>query len=237
MEEHVVTYSDTNTICKGLLIRAAATKARSPGVLIVHDIRGVGRNPQLHIDKLVGAGYVVLVADMFGDGMVPRDFEHGRSLIADLQSSRQKWGQRVQAALSALIALPGVDPTRIAAVGYCFGGSTVLELAFSGASICAAISLHGGVDRLSLDAASNVKASLLVCSGADDPIVSADSVYAFETAMRASSVKDWQVLILSGAKHSYTNSEAPETAATGYNERADRRSLAAMMALLADVFK
>jgi len=237
MEEHVLTYSDANTICHGLLIRPGATKTLCPGVLIVHDIRGVGRNPQLHIDKLVGAGYVVLVADMFGEGTVSRDLEHGRSLITDLQSSRQKWRQRAQAALSALTALPDVERTRIAAVGYCFGGSTVLELAFGGATICAAISLHGGVDRVILDDAKNVKASLLICTGADDPIVSPDSVYVFETAMRASSVKDWQILILSGAKHSYTNPEAPETPATGYNERADRRSLAAMMSLLTDVFE
>jgi dienelactone hydrolase len=237
MDEHVLTYSDASTICHGLLVRPGASKARLPGVLIVHDIRGVGRNPQSHIEQLVGAGYVVLVADMFGNGTVPRDFDHGRSLITDLQSSRQKWRRRAQAALSALIALPDVDGTRVAAVGYCFGGSTVLDLAFSGASIRAAVSVHGGVDRLNLDEASNVKASLLVCTGAADPIVSADSVYTFETAMRASSVKDWQLLILSGAKHSYTNPEAPDTPATGYNERADRRSLAAMTSLLADVFQ
>jgi dienelactone hydrolase len=237
MEEHALTYSDAGTICKGLMIVSRPIEAPRPGILIVHDIRGVGRNPQSHIDKLAGAGYVVLVADMFGAGTVPRDFEHGRTLIADLQNSRQKWRQRVQAALSALIALPDVDGTRVAAVGYCFGGSTVLELALSGAPICAAISLHGGVDRLGMDEASNVKASLLICTGADDPVVPTDSVYAFEKALRASSAKDWQVLTLSGAKHSYTNPEAPDTPATGYNERADRRSLTAMMSLLTDVLK
>jgi dienelactone hydrolase len=236
MNETVLKYRDSDVQCNGLLIRSNTANELRPGVLVIHDIRGVGPHPKAHIDAMLELGCVVLVADMFGGGINP-DFEVGRKLIGDLQESAQRWRARVQAALAALTGVPGVDGSRLAAVGYCFGGSTVLELALSGAPLRAAVSLHGGLDRLSLQDADKVTASVLVCTGAEDPLITAESVLAFQNALRAGDAKDWQVLTLGGAKHSYTSPEAAESPATGYHERADRRSLSIMTAFLSETLR
>jgi dienelactone hydrolase len=236
MHEEILSYRDAGTECKGIVIRSNTAHANQPGVLLVHDVRGVGVHPRSHISALVSSGYVVLVADMFGNGRNP-DFDEGRRLIGRLQDSPINWRNRTKAALAALSELPGVERSRLAAVGYCFGGSTTLELALSGAPIRAVVSLHGGLDRLTLRDAGEVNASLLVCTGAEDPLIPADSVLAFQNALRAGGVKDWQVLTLSGAKHSYTNPEAPESPATGYHERADRRSLWSMLTFLTEALR
>jgi dienelactone hydrolase len=236
MSETVLRYRDADAECQGLLIRSTTAIGPQPGVLLVHDIRGVGPYPKAHIAALLSLGCIVLVADMFGNGINP-EFEIGRKLIGGLQESTQRWRARVGAALAALSEAPDVDSSRLAAVGYCFGGSTVLELALSGAPLRAAVSLHGGLDRVSLRDADKIKASVLACIGAEDPLVTPESVLAFQSALRAGGTNDWQVLTLSGAKHSYTNPEAPESPATGYHERADRRSLAAMMMFLTETLR
>ena len=233
MTQTVLSYRDGDVECKGLLFRPNGSTSPAPGVLLVHDIRGAGPHPKSHIDTLLGMGFIILMADMFGGGVNP-DFEAGRRLIGDLVATKQRWRARAQAGLTALGSIPDVDSSRLAAVGYCFGGATVLELALSGARIRVAASMHGGLDDLGLHDAGKISARVLVCTGADDPLISADSVLTFQNALRAAGVEDWQVLTLSKAKHSYTNPQAPESAATGYLERADRRSLSTLVALLSE---
>ena len=130
------------------------------------------------------------------------------------------------------------DPTRIAAIGYCFGGTTVLELARSGADIAGVVSFHGGLSSPTPGDAKNIKAKVLALHGADDPNVPPKEVAAFEDEMRQAGV-DWQLVAYGGAVHSFTDWNAGNDNAKGaaYNERADRRSWEAMKQFFAELFK
>jgi dienelactone hydrolase len=136
---------------------------------------------------------------------------------------------RARAALDALAKVARADSGRLGAMGYCFGGYVVLELARSGAPLKGVVSFHGLLDAANPDDARNVKAKILVCTGADDPLVPPDQVQGFEKEMTAAKV-DWQVVTYGGAKHAFTNVNADKVgrAALGYNKAADDRSWAAM---------
>jgi len=231
-----IDYRDEATACQGLLVTADSTATPRPGVLVVHDIRGVGLYPEAHVERLLASGYAVFMADMFGGGTASRDMEHGKQMIGEVTRTRESWRSRIQAAFAAMLAQPVVDRKRVAAIGYCFGGATVLELALSGADLRAVISMHGALDRLAVGDTANIRARVLVCTGAADPIVPASTVQAFAEALAAGGVVDWQVQTFAHAKHSYTNPSAPVSPATGYEPTADRRSLAAALQLLGEAF-
>ena len=148
-----------------------------------------------------------------------------------------RWRARAQAALDALSAQPGVNRAKLAAIGYCFGGSTALELGRSGAQLSAIVSFHGGLEAPRPDDAKNIPAKVLVCHGADDPLMPPEQVAAFVAQMRATPV-DWQLCSYGGAVHSFTNPDADKLGnpALAYNAAADRRSWAAMVSLFEEAF-
>jgi dienelactone hydrolase len=154
------------------------------------------------------------------------------------KNNRPLLRSRVRAGLDVLAANELTDPKHIAAIGYCFGGTTVLELARSGADIAAVVSFHGGLGSPTPADARNIKARVLALHGADDPNVPAKEVAAFEEEMRQGSV-DWQLIAYGGAVHSFTdwNAGSDNSRGAAYNERADRRSWEAMKQLFAEVFK
>ena len=145
---------------------------------------------------------------------------------------------RAQAGLAVLQKHELTDPKQVAAIGYCFGGTTVIELARSGADIAGVVSFHGGLDSLHPEDARNIKCKLLVLHGADDPFVPAKDLAAFEDEMRQAKV-DWQLVKYGGAVHSFTDWNAGDNPGQGaaYNERADRRSWEAMKQFFAELFK
>jgi dienelactone hydrolase len=154
-----------------------------------------------------------------------------------LRAAPEKLRARGQAALNALAALPQVDASRLAAIGFCFGGSVVLELAREGADLKAAVSFHGVLATKHPAASGGVRASVLVCTGADDPLAPPDQVAAFENEMRAAEVRDWQVISYGNTLHGFTNPAADGSMMRTalYNEQADRRSWAAMKGLFDEV--
>jgi dienelactone hydrolase len=158
-------------------------------------------------------------------------------LMRSLRSDAIRWRARAQAALDALSRQDGVDRSRLAALGYCFGGSTALELARSGAPLAAVVSFHGGLQSPRPDDARSIKAKVLVCHGAADPLVPPAELAAFEEQMGKTDV-DWQVHAYAGAVHGFTNPEADEAGvpALAYNEAADRRSWKAMLGLFEEIF-
>lgn len=230
MKTETLEYLDGNTKCQGILVHGEG-RTNGAGVLFAPDIRGVGLRPQAHLDLLTAQGYLVLVVDMYGDGINMRDLEHGRQLGAAVRSSQDGWRNRIRAAFDALKAQPSLDATRIGAVGYCFGGGTVLQLALSGAEVAATVVMHGTLDGVGLEDVAQIKGRILFCTGAEDPMFPAEKAAAMQTALRAGGVQDWEMITFGRTKHSFTNVAAPNNEVLAYSKIADQRSQAAMLGL------
>jgi dienelactone hydrolase len=183
--------------------------------------------------QLAESGYVALAVDMYGGGKIAGDTAEAQALSGALKQDRPELRRRIRAAMDALKKDPRVNTNLVAAIGYCFGGTTVLELARSGADLRCVVSFHGALDTPLPAAPGGLRASVLVCHGADDPFVPAKEVEAFEQEMRAARA-DWQLVVYGGAVHSFTNPGAGDDPAKGaaYNEPAERRSWQAMRTFL-----
>jgi dienelactone hydrolase len=218
-------YAQDGTKLRGFLAYDDAVTGKRPGVLVVHEWWGLNDFARERALKLAGLGYVALAADMYGGGAVTQNRDEAGKLAGALLRNPDLLRARARAALQALAADPRVDPKRLAAIGFCFGGTTVLELAFSGADLAGVASFHGGLPKARPEDLKRIKAAVLVLHGADDPHVSAADITAFEQAMRQAGA-DWQLVLFGGAVHSFTNPAAGNDPAAGvaYNPRAARRS-------------
>ena len=219
-----VSYEADGTTLKGYLAYDDAIKGKRPGVLVVHEWWGLNDFAKDRAEKLAGLGYVALAADMYGNGRTTTDREEAAKLAA-LRETPALLRARAQAALKVLADDPRVDPKRLAAIGFCFGGTTVLELAYSGADLAGVVSFHGGLPKTAPDDLKRIKAAILVLHGADDPHVSAADLNAFEQAMRQAGA-DWQIVFFGGAVHGFTNPAAGNNKSSGvaYDAPAARRS-------------
>ena len=187
--------------------------------------------------RLTGLGYVALAADMFGDRQQASNLQEVATLVSGLRAAPEKLRARGRAGLAALAALPQVDAGRLAAIGFCFGGSVVLELARGGAELKAVVSFHGVLATKMPAQPELVKASVLVCTGVDDPLAPPEQVADFGNEMRTGRVKDWQVIAYGNTLHGFTNPAADGSMMRTalYNEQADRRSWASMKSLFDEV--
>jgi len=202
-----VEYRDGNVTLEGYLAYDDAKTLPSPGVLVVHDWMGVGPYVERRARELAGKGYVAFAADIYGKGVRPADAKAAGKLAGEYKADRKKLSKRAEAALLRLRQEKNVDPKRIAAIGFCFGGTTALELARGGAEIRAAASFHGNLDSPTPEDAKQIKAKLLVLHGAIDPFVKPEDISAFQKEMAEAKV-DYQFIAYSGAVHSFTNPEA-----------------------------
>jgi dienelactone hydrolase len=236
MMQTTLDYRDGDVRLKGILVRGDKPAA-GPAIVLFPDARGVGAHAIECAGRLAALGYPTLVADLYGEGLMTHDMAQAGDLMRGLRADVDRWRARARAALEALSRQEGVDPSRLAAIGYCFGGGTALELARSGAPLAAVVSFHGVLASPRPADAANIKAKVLVCHGASDPLVPPAEVAAFEEQMALTKV-DWQLNAYGGAVHSFTNPEADNlgTPAFAYNEAADRRSWAAMLGLLQEAF-
>jgi dienelactone hydrolase len=232
-----VQYRHGETALEGYLAYDDAVKGRRPGVLVVHEWMGLGDYAMKRAEQLAGMGYVAFALDMYGKGVRAKTPEEAAKLSGIYKGDRPLMRGRAQAGLDELRKQPLVDPARIAAIGYCFGGTTVLELARSGADVAGVVSFHGGLGTPQPAGAKNIKGKVLVLHGADDPHVPAAEVAAFQDEMRKAAV-DWQMIYYGGAVHSFTNPGAGKDASTGvaYNEKADKRSWEAMKTFFKELF-
>jgi dienelactone hydrolase len=198
-------------------------------VLVVHEAFGLGKHAMDRATMLAELGYVAFAADMFGNRLQVTELPKAIEVITDLLGNPPKLLARADAALQVLRQRPEVDAARLGGIGFCFGGSTVLQLARSGADLKGVVSFHGGLSTKAPAQAGSVKAGVLVCTGADDPMIPADQVVAFEEEMRAAKA-DWQVISYGSTLHSFTNPEADGSLnpAILYNESTDKRSWGAM---------
>lgn len=232
-----VEYRQDGTVMQGFLAYDDGFKGKRPGVLVVHEWWGLNDFAKQIAEKLAGLGYVALAADMYGGGVTTSNPEEAGKLAGALRGNPDLLRARAQAALKVLAADPRVDPKRLAAIGFCFGGTTVLELAFSGADLAGVVSFHGGLPKARPDDLKRIKAAILVLHGADDPHVPAADIAAFEQAMRQAGA-DWQVVFFGGAVHSFTNPAAGDNKAAGvaYDARAARRSWRYMQEFFQEIF-
>jgi dienelactone hydrolase len=237
LQESFVDYTDGGLACRGLVIRDPAHTAPRPGVVLFPDARGIGDTARSYARRLTDHGYVVFIADLYGDGLFAADITRAHELMTALRSDVERWRERARAALDAAARLRTVDPTRLAAVGYCFGGTTALELGRSGAELAAIVSFHGGLASPRPQDAANLRARVLACHGGADPLVPPAQVTEFVSHMSRAPV-DWELQVYARVLHTFTNPELAISAPPGhaYNAAADARSQRATIALLAEVF-
>ena len=233
----VVKYKAGETEFVGYLAYDDAVEGKRPGVLVVHEWYGLNDYAKRRANMLAQIGYVALAADLYGEGRVAASREEAGALATALRKDRPLMRARANAALEALRKQPLADPQRLAAMGYCFGGGVVLELARSGADVRGVVSFHGNLDTPNAADAKNIKAKVLVLHGADDPHVPASQVAAFMDEMRKAGV-DWQVSFYGGAVHAFTNpaSGNDPKAGAAYNAEADKRSWETMKLFFAEIF-
>lgn len=234
-----VSYMQGDVELEGYLAYDDAVKVRRPAVLVVHEWWGLNDYAKKRAEQLAGMGYLAFAADIYGKGIMTKDPGKAALLAGKFKSGdRQLLRDRVNAGLQVLRDHPLADRKRLAAIGYCFGGTAVLELARSGASVAGVVSFHGGLDTPNPGDAKRIKAKVLVLHGADDPNVPVEQVMAFQEEMRKAQV-DWQMISYGGAVHSFTNPDAGSDPSRGaaYNEKADRRSWAHMKIFFAEIFK
>jgi dienelactone hydrolase len=237
MVTKTVEYQQNGIFCKGYLAYDDAFTGKRPGVLVVHEWWGLNDFARKRAEELAGLGYVALAADMYGRGRTTADREEAAKLAGALRDQPSLMRARAQAALATLAAQPQVDPRRLAAIGFCFGGTAVLELAYSAADLRGVVSFHGGLPLPQPGEGKNIKARVLILHGADDPFVKPAEIAAFEEAMRQAGA-DWQMVLYGGAVHSFTNPEASKAGVPGvaYEPRAAARSFRHMQLFFQEIF-
>ena len=232
-----VEYKQGDTTLKGYLAYDDSLTGKRPGVLVVHQWLGLTDYEKHRAEMLAQLGYVAFCADIYGKDNRPKDVGEAGALAGNFKSDRALLRARVNAGLDALRQQPLVDEKNIAAIGYCFGGTTVIELARSGADIAGVVSFHGGLDSPTPADGKNIKCKVLALAGADDPFQKPDDLTAFEEEMRDAKV-DWQITFYGGAVHAFTQPNPGfVNAGAKYNEKADKRSWQAMKDFFAETFK
>ena len=226
-------YKQGNVSYKSFVAYDTAAKGRQPAILIGPTWTGPGEYVQGRAMSLAKMGYVVLVADIYGNGLQPARGKESAAQMDIYMKDRPLLRDHMHAGYEALRANPRVDPRRIVALGYCFGGTGVLELARAGADLSAVVVFHGILDTPTPQDAKNISSPVLVLNGADDPNVPPDALQAFEREMTNAKV-DWQLVNYSGTKHAFTDPSSGTDQSKGsvYNEVSDRRSWVAMQNFL-----
>ncbi len=199
-----VDYSDGDVKLEGFVAfdPARATKA-SPAVLVIHQWMGITDYEKSRCKQLAEMGYVAFAADIYGKGIRPTTVEEAMKQSGIYKKDRALYRKRLNLGLEQLKATPGVASSKVAAIGYCFGGTGVLELARSGADVAGVVSFHGGLDAPTPADAKNIKAKVLICHGNDDPFVPVAEIDAMKKSFNEAKV-DWQMIYYSGAVHSFT---------------------------------
>jgi len=233
-----IDYRQGDQVLQGFIAWNDAAKSRRPGVLVVHEWWGHNEHARNQARRLAEAGYVGFALDLYGKGKVATHPKDAEALMTEAAKDPAALEAKFNAALAQLKQAPHVDPGKIAAIGYCFGGAVVLGRARAGADLAVVVSFHGILATATPAKQGVVTARILVLTGAADPMVPPDQVAAFEREMTAAGAT-FQVVSYPGVKHGFTNPEADTRGmdALAYHADADKQSWAAMLALFKEVFR
>jgi dienelactone hydrolase len=203
---------------------------KAPGIIVGHEGNGIGENIRHKAKRLAERGYVAFVPDMFGEPM--RDMPHIMATVGGLVGDLPTFRKRANTGLDILRSVEGVDPSKLAAIGFCFGGTTALELARSGAPVKCVVGYHCMLQTSAPQDAANISGKVAIHVGVDDPVVPPEARTAFEREMTEGGV-DWQLSLYGGTGHSFTDPDIGQINLPGfaYNEAVYRRSWAAMLDL------
>jgi dienelactone hydrolase len=208
VQEEAVTYKDGDTVMKGFIVYDGASKARRPGIVVVHEWWGITKHVREEARKYASQGYTAFVADMYGDAKTADHPKDAGALAGSVRKNPAAMLSRFNAAMNLLSKHATVDASRIGAAGYCFGGSVVLDMARSGADLKGVAAFHASLGAsASMAEAGKVKSKVLVLNGEADPFIKPDSIDAFKKEMAAANV-DFRYISYPGAVHAYTNPEA-----------------------------
>lgn len=238
IQSKVINYQDEDIPLTGYLYWDDAIKGPRPGVLVIHEWWGLNDYAKKRARMLAELGYVAFAADMYGSGQVTTKPDQARDWMQEVTADVEGWRARAGLGLAQLKASGMVDPERVAAIGYCFGGATVLQMAYSSAPVKGVVSFHGALPAAPEDAKGKIGPKILVLHGYADSFVSKEVVANFRAKLEAAGA-DWEMDTYGGARHGFTN---PDAATFGienlrYNPQADHRSWDRMKRFFAEIFE
>jgi dienelactone hydrolase len=228
-------YYDGDTLCKGVYFTPENAGKNLPVVLVVHAWDGLIQEVRDKANKLAEAGFIAFAVDVYGNGQTWSDFSMVQEILTPVLSDRPALLKRLESALTAAAGIPGADPARIGAMGYCFGGLCVLDMARGcNPALGPVVSFHGALLPTGTEDTTPITSPVLVLHGHDDPMIPLEQVTAFMTEMTERQA-DWQLVSYSDTVHAFTrpNANMPEVGAV-YNARTDRRSWTAMLDFFAE---
>jgi dienelactone hydrolase len=233
-----VEYKHGDVVLQGFLAYEKGATGKRPGVILVHEWKGHGPYVQRRAQEIARLGYVAFAIDMYGKGVMAKDHAEAGALSGAFLKDRTKMRERAAAGLERFKKVEQVDPLKIAAIGYCFGGTTVLELARGGYDVAGVASFHGALGTPAGADVKPIRAKVAVFHGAKDPYIPAEHVAAFEAEM-AKAQADWFLVSFGNAVHSFTVAEAGDDPSRGaaYDAAADRRSWEMLKSFLAEALK
>ena len=232
-----ITYMYDGTTFKGHLAWDDAAKGKRPGILVVHEWWGLDGYARKRAEQLAGLGYVAFACDMYGDGKTTEHPKEAGAFAGEVRKNVKSWQGRAQASLKVLTDQDNVDATKLAAIGYCFGGSTALQLAYSGADLKAVVTFHAALPEPTAEQAKAIKAKILVNHGALDKFIPEEAITKFRAALEEAKV-DYTMVFFGGAVHSFSVKEAEAKKVTGlaYHAGADHRSWEYMKLMFREAF-
>lgn len=235
LQTQTVEYKDGDTTLEGYLAYDDSFQGKRPGILVVHEWTGLGKFARSKADQMAQLGYVAFAADIYGKGVRPEKVEDCMATSSIFYKNRALFRERVNAGLNQLLKNPQVDPDKLGAMGYCFGGAAVLELGRSGASVKGIVTFHGGLDSPTPADGKNIKAKVLINQGGADGFT-LPSLPAFKKEMTDAGV-DYRIITYPGAQHSFTNPDAKgQLKGALYNKSADEKSWKAMTEFFNNLF-
>ena len=238
IQTSTVEYTDGDVTLQGFAAWDPAKVTQpAPGILIVHQWMGLTEYEKTRCKQLADLGYVAFALDIYGQGVRPENPKQAAEFAGIYKKDRALYRRRLNLGLQKLRTHENVANDKIAAIGYCFGGTGVLELARSGADVKGVVSFHGGLDSPAPEDGNKIKCKILVCHGADDPFVPANDIDAFKSELNSARV-DWQMIYYSNAVPAFTQPMAGNDNSRGaaYNEHADLRSWEAMKQFFDELF-